>query len=357
MENLNELIEEAIRKATHERGHVNILIAGRTGIGKSTLINSVFQSNLAQTGHGKPVTQNTREISKRDVPLTIFDTRGLEMADFKETNLQLENFIEDRRMDRDSDRHIHLAWLCIQEDTRRVEDAEIELHKMLSNHVPLMTIITKARSDNGFKQEVQRLLPKSRNVIRVRAISETLDEGIELGPMGLEDLIDLSSEIIPEGKQRALAAAQKASIDFKKSQAKQIVYLSASSAAVAGASPIPFSDAAVLAPIQIGMIAKITSVFGVEISRGALATIVSSAIGVTGAVFTGRAIVANVLKFVPGYGTVAGGAISATTASALTVFLGMSYISVLAGFFTENPESKPDPETIGKRLKEEMRKK
>ena len=60
---LGATIKQALEEALRERGHVNILIAGRTGVGKSTLINAVFQGNLATTGQGKPVTQETREIT------------------------------------------------------------------------------------------------------------------------------------------------------------------------------------------------------------------------------------------------------------------------------------------------------
>ena len=35
---------------------LNIIVAGKTGVGKSTLINSVFREKLAETGMGKPVT-------------------------------------------------------------------------------------------------------------------------------------------------------------------------------------------------------------------------------------------------------------------------------------------------------------
>src|SRR5690606_35608464 len=181
------------------------------------------QQKIAETGQGRPVTQNTREITKEGVPLTIFDTRGLEMSQFKETQAELETLIKERASDRDSNRHIHVAWLCIQEDGRRVEDAETQLHDMLAKHVPLITVITKARSDNGFRNEVMELLPESRNVIRVRAIPEELDDGYTLKPMGLEELIDLTSEVIPEGKRRALAAAQKANLSYKRSQAHKIV--------------------------------------------------------------------------------------------------------------------------------------
>lgn len=355
MQDLEEILKEAIQKATTERGQMNVLIAGRSGAGKSTLINAVFQQNLAETGQGRPVTQNTREICKEGVPISILDTRGLEMSAFNETLVELEKTIQERCTDRDSNRHVHVAWLCVQEDSRRVESAEIDLHNMLSRHVPVITVITKARSDNGFRQEVLKLLPNSKNVVRVRSISETLDEGTTLKPVGLEELVKLTSEVIPEGKRRALAAAQKASIDYKKTQSHKIVAAAATAAAAAGASPIPFSDAAILAPIQIGMIAGISSVFGMELSKGTLSMLVTSAIGVTGATFVGRAIVTNLLKMIPGVGSVAGGAISAATASTLTISLGEAYIAILGEIFSENPNATPSGDQLGERLKEKMK--
>ena len=43
--NFKELIDEAIRNI----GHANIIIAGKTGVGKSTLVNAVFNVELAET--------------------------------------------------------------------------------------------------------------------------------------------------------------------------------------------------------------------------------------------------------------------------------------------------------------------
>ncbi len=278
------------------------------------------------------------------------------MSQFKETLSELEKLIKERATDRDSNRHIHVAWLCIQEDGRRVEEAEVDLHNMLARYMPVLTVITKARSDNGFKSEVQSLLPESRNVIRVRAIREEMDDGYVMESMGLESLIELTSEIVPEGKRKALAASQKANLNYKKSQSHKIVAGAATAAAAAGASPIPFSDAAILAPIQISMIAGITSVFGLELSKGTLSTLVTSAIGVGGATFIGRTVVVNIMKFFPGIGTLAGGAISAATASAITIALGEAYIAVLAEIFSENPDAVPTAGEVGERLKERMQK-
>lgn len=56
MENFNigDVLKNALEQAMQQRGHLNILIAGRTGVGKSTLINAVFQGNFAVAGQGRP---------------------------------------------------------------------------------------------------------------------------------------------------------------------------------------------------------------------------------------------------------------------------------------------------------------
>jgi predicted GTPase len=71
---LNDQLKQ-LKEAVRKRGRVNLLVAGKTGVGKSTLINAVFQGNFASTGQGRPATRNTRRIKKKGVPLYIFDTR------------------------------------------------------------------------------------------------------------------------------------------------------------------------------------------------------------------------------------------------------------------------------------------
>jgi predicted GTPase len=52
--------EKAMEASLKQRGRVNIVIAGRIGVGKSTLINSIFQGRMADTGQGRPGTKETR---------------------------------------------------------------------------------------------------------------------------------------------------------------------------------------------------------------------------------------------------------------------------------------------------------
>ena len=193
--NLTELLTRAIGRANAELGDVNVLNAGRTGVGKSTLINAVFHSRLAETGHGEPVTKTTRTIQKEGVPLRIFDTRGLEMAEYAKTVDEVTNLIQKKAQSADINDHIHCAWLCVAEPGRRVERAEQDICRALAAHTPVVGVVTKATSDQGFRAEVQRLLPETKNVMRVLAAETILDDGHSVPPSGLDELMELTASV------------------------------------------------------------------------------------------------------------------------------------------------------------------
>ena len=94
------------------------------------------------------------------------------------------------------------------------------------------------------------------------------------------------------------------------------------------------------------MLASISSAFGLELSTAFLSTLVASMAGTTGATFVGRAIVTNLLKFIPGIGSVAGGAISAATAGGLTTTLGEIYISTLEALVSANKGEPPSTDQV-----------
>jgi uncharacterized protein (DUF697 family) len=343
---LSEMISIALEKALCERGHVNVLIAGKTGVGKSTLINTVFQGDFATTGQGRPVTQDTREITKEGIPLTILDTRGLELEKFSETLGALRKLIQERHNDKDANRHIHVAWICLAEDSRRVEESESALANMLCEVVPTVSVITKCRNDAGFRQDVQRLMPGVRNVVRVRALQEQLDDGHVLPSTGMEELIDLTLELVPDGHKRAFVAAQKADLKQKRKHAQLAIKVAAAAALTAGATPVPFTDAVFLVPIQTLMLAKITTTYGMPMSETFLFTLIGTVGGGGAATLVGRTLVGNILKLIPGGGTLVGGAISAATAAAVTVALGEAYTSTLNTVFERNLGKLPTTDEV-----------
>lgn len=112
----------------------------------------------------------------------------------------------------------------------------------------------------------------------------------------------------------------------KRKKSHRIIHAAALSAAIIGFSPIPFSDAALLVPVQLTMMARLHNVFGQSWTES-LAKSIGKEIVVVG---FGRSAVGNVLKFVPGVGTVAGGAINATVALTITEVMGWVTVNMLA---------------------------
>lgn len=357
---LQDAIADAISTATRGAGRVNILVAGKTGVGKSTLINAVFRGELAKTGAGKPVTQTTQEFSRPGHPLTIIDTRGLEVGDYARSRQQLADLIRERSAADDQDRHLHAAWLCIQDSGHRVEDAEIELSALLADAgIPVIVVLTKARKNSPFLEQARALLPRARQVVAVRALPERIEElDADLPPMGLDALIEATAQHIPESQQRAYANAlstrnQKA-LEVKK-RAEIEVNIAAGLAASAAAAPIPFSDAVALVPIQVGMIAKIGITFGMELNTAAISTLVTSSLGASAATLVGRSVVSGLLKFIPGAGSAVGGTIAATTAGTITKLLGNAYVAVLYDFCQKHPGQDLDIPMITQALKQRMK--
>ena len=146
---------------------------------------------------------------------------------------------------------------------------------------------------------------------------------------GVDKLVEYTYGMLPKAAQKAWANAQKASLKIKQDRAKALVLATAGASFGEGYIPLPFSDCVALVPTQIGMIAGITAVFGLEVSKSMLTGIVTSLVGTAGTTIAGKTIVANLLKLIPGVGTALGGTISGATAAALTTALGEAYIQVM----------------------------
>jgi uncharacterized protein (DUF697 family) len=161
--------------------------------------------------------------------------------------------------------------------------------------------------------------------------------------------------LIPEGHQTAFVAAQRVSIELKQRRARAVIATATAAAAAVGATPIPFADAALLVPIQIGMLVGISATFGLDVDDAFFGTLVTSVTGTVGATLAGRAIVGSLFKFIPGIGSAAGGAITGATAAALTTTLGQAYIRVLLRLLAASHGEVPPAETIAKSLATEIK--
>lgn len=116
---------------------------------------------------------------------------------------------------------------------------------------------------------------------------------------------------------------------------KALLAIRTASVAAAGvaATPIPFTDATLLIPAQTTMIIQLYRIYNRPIAEGAIKGILSSLATTTVA----RGVVGNLFKFIPGIGTVTGGAISATVAYAFTNSMGVAVAQALEAGELENP--------------------
>ncbi|MBR0484343.1 MAG: 50S ribosome-binding GTPase [Oscillospiraceae bacterium] len=322
---------------------LNIVILGKSGVGKSTLINSVFRENLAKTGIGRPVTQEIRSYTKPDFPLTIYDTPGFELGKEQQdkTKKEVLELIRNGASSDDVNKAIHCIWYCINVGSNRTFDSfeEAWLREFTEENkitkVPIFIILTQACPKKK-ALEMQKLVEAENfhisKVVPVLAQDMELDEDYTVKAYGLNTLIDLMTQVLPDDLQDTLQNVQKASLDAKKKRAQAIVAGAVATAFGEGFVPVPFADAAMLVPTQVTMLASITAVFGMNISKSLLTCFVSSTIGAGGATILGRTIVSNLLKLT-GVGAVLGGTISGTTAGLLTTALGEAYIKILEMIF------------------------
>ena len=177
---------------------------------------------------------------------------------------------------------------------------------------------------------------------------------------GLDKLIKVMGEALPDELVDTLQHVQIASLSEKKRRASKVVATAALAATGQGAAPIPFADAALLIPTQVGMIASITVIFGFDVNKSVITALLSSTIGSGGATLLGRTVVANIIKLVPAAGSIAGGAISAGTAGVITAALGTAYIAFMELVFKgemdiEDLSSKKGKETLSKIFKEKLK--
>ncbi|MBR6442778.1 MAG: 50S ribosome-binding GTPase [Clostridia bacterium] len=333
-----EKIMEQIERKMEELKTLNLMILGKTGVGKSTLINALFGETRVKTGLGRPVTTDIERIPGEN--LTIYDTPGLELGGDNSMSHLLSQVVEviNKQVEEGTiDDAIHCILYCVSTPSHRFEDNEADFIKSLqvkikTHNIPIFIVLTQSFNKNdsaALKTYIASLNLKIKAIVPVLATSYYVDEDYTAKPRGLAELAQLISEAIPESVKDTFAAIQCANLDLKKQKARAVIAGAAAGAAAIGAAPIPFSDAALLVPEQITMLASITAVFGIPIDKAALAAILSATIGTGGLTLLGKTIVTNLIKLIPGAGSIVGGAISAATAAALTSGLGEAYIVIM----------------------------
>ena len=315
---------------------VNIIVAGKTGVGKSSLINYIFGKEVAKVGNGEPVTQEIQEYNLENDNITLFDTKGIEAKDYEETLQNIRKYLELKQFSPDENDDIHIAWLCISERGDRVEEADKELLKILSEAgIPVIGVFAKRESkrESDFVNKVieDNLLPETKAVVRVRSITEEVeieDNLVELKPKGAEELLEETYKYMSEGRKNAIKKAQTAvlkdRIEAMSKEADVLTNWYAAGAGAIGATPLPFADSLALAALQTKMIIDINTIYRVDAGTHTFTDIAAALISVTGVAQIGK-LAAGLLKIIPVIGWTA----NAGVAAGITKGIGFGYSEYL----------------------------
>ncbi len=335
-----EAFETAFAEAELRIGRFNLAVFGKTGVGKSTLVNAIFGEAVAATGIGRPVTMGSHLHVHRTGKLGIYDTQGLEVGrDTARIIADLKRFIDSGRSLPFAEQ-VHLAWYCVRATDRRFEETEAQFIRELDSvGLPVILVLTQVpgrRAPDGqfyhspdaveLARQVQAMgLPiHAGRPVLVNALA---DPFIGVEQHGLLDLLDATFRCAPGEAAEALVAAQKIDPARKAQAAGRAVTTATASAMAAGFTPIPFADAAVLVPIQVGMMAKIANIYDIPMQRATVASLAATTVTTQ----AGRAAATGLLKLVPGVGTLAGGVITGGVAGTVTFAVGTAWHRVCIG--------------------------
>ncbi len=321
-------------------GRVNLAVFGKTGVGKSTLVNAIFGERVAATGIGAPVTVGSHLYLDRRGTLGVIDTRGLEIGrDDDELIKELTKAVKDSR-GKPIDEQIHVAWYCVRGMDRRFEDVEARFIRTLADlEIPVIVVLTQVPMRDGqFHPDAVELARQieARNLPiyggRPFLTYAMRDQFSGQPAYGLIEVLRATFHLAPEAVQAALVAAQGIDLELKANQSHKAIAAAVTASAAAAAVPIPFSSAVVLVPIQLSMMARIAHLHGIGLEKSALLAVASTSLATS----AGRAAASSLLKFIPGAGSIAGGVINASVASGFTLAMGQAWLVVCQKTFNKS---------------------
>ena len=360
-------LKELMEGIDHHRPP-RFLLVGRTGVGKSSLINALVGTYLAQVSDTESCTPGIQLYKCQDQGKTlmeVLDTRGIAESDQLDDRVTAEQHLLEHVNEFSPDAAIFLLS-CTHRDSVG-EDADylrevIEKYESLNHvHLPVVLVVTRADGVAPDRIKVPKEYPERKidaidtilrnykgvltnhglKVEKAIAVSSCIDwmteDGEEVsvesinnmdeseiaklqiafdGRYQIEELRDMLEDVI-EDFQAKMGLRMALRLDeLVRRLAKRLTHIFAGISSIVALTPIPISDIYILLIVQATLVAMIAALSGREINLDTAKEFITSLAGVGGLGWLLRVAAQQLTKFAnlafPGSGSVISSGIAAS---------------------------------------------
>ena len=189
--------------------YLSIIVMGRSGVGKSSLLNGMLKEDLAITGIGDKVTITDRPYKSKSIPfLRIYDTRGIELDKDYGPDKILQNIFDiikkqksNKKNGKDTNYndYIQCIWYCVHSE---MEEKEIEILNNLKQNeksIPIIIVFTYAFDEQLVNKVEVQINEKCKDTKFVPVLAQKIKNRTD--SFGLDNLLNETLKICKKAKK------------------------------------------------------------------------------------------------------------------------------------------------------------